>query len=70
MAMPVFEIAGTNREVEQAIAAERERCAKICETEAAACMGDIVEGDDAGTTLACARAGCLIDAAKDIRKGE
>lgn len=44
-----------------------EECAKLCDDEAAACIGDIVPGDESGAKLAQARAGALMTAAGDIR---
>ena len=54
----------------------RERCAKVCEVEAAACLSDIayvsaqfpdMPPDERGDNLAHARASSLLDAAADIR---
>lgn len=39
--------------------------AKMLRTEAEACIGDIVPGDDAGAKLANARAGALLTAESD-----
>ena len=44
-----------------------EECALLCENEAAACVGDIVPGDEIGRREANARAGALLTAAADIR---
>jgi len=44
-----------------------ERSAKLCEKEAAACIGDIVPGDKIGRREANARAGALLTTAADLR---
>jgi hypothetical protein len=46
---------------------EHEKCAKLCEIEAEACINDIVPGDEIGAREAKARAGALLTAAADIR---
>jgi hypothetical protein len=53
---------------EQAIRrATIEECARLCDTEAEACLGDIVPGDEIGRREANARAGALLTVAHDIR---
>lgn len=50
-----------------ALAGARESIARMLETEAVACIKDVVIGDMPGTALAHARAGALLTAAADVR---